>query len=67
MTDNIRLDKFLKWTDMAESGGNAKYLIQKGFIRVNNVIEKRRGIRLVRGDLVEINEPSKPAVRLKIT
>jgi len=66
-TDKIRLDQFLKWADAAGSGGEAKYLIQEGFVWVNKVIEKRRGICLVKGDLVELKEPDQSIIRLEIT
>ncbi len=54
MTDEnyIKLDSFMKWRDLAETGGQAKLLIQNGEVRVNGKIETRRGRKLVNGDKV---------------
>lgn len=49
----IKLDQFLKLAQIAETGGQAKYLIQSGFITVNGAVEKRRGRKLYHGDTVE--------------
>jgi ribosome-associated protein len=48
----IKLDSFLKWRNLTESGGQAKLLIQNGEVRVNGKIETRRGRKLVNGDKV---------------
>lgn len=53
-TDNIKLDQFLKWANVVSTGGEAKELIQSGKVRVNNIIEKRRGLKLKKGDLINI-------------
>lgn len=53
-TENIKLDQFLKWANVVSSGGEAKALIQSGKVRVNNIIEKRRGLKLKKGDLINI-------------
>lgn len=53
-TETIKLDQFLKWADIVGSGGEAKVLIQSGQVRVNNLIEKRRGLKLKDGDLINI-------------
>jgi ribosome-associated protein len=58
-TDNIKLQQFLKWANIVESGGIAKLLIQEGKIKVNGEVEYKRGRRLVNGDTVEINGYSK--------
>ena len=39
----MKLDQFLKWKNMVSSGGEAKTLIKSGDVKVNGVIEKRRG------------------------
>lgn len=49
----IKLDQFLKWTGVAESGVDAKYLITEGMVKVNGEIEIRRGKKLYPGDVVE--------------
>ena len=48
----IKLDSFMKWQNLVESGGQAKLLIQNGEVRVNGKIETRRGRKLVSGDKV---------------
>lgn len=53
-TETIKLDQFLKWANVVTTGGEAKELIQSGRVRVNNKIEKRRGLKLKDGDLVNV-------------
>ena len=50
----IKLDSFLKWQNLVDTGGAAKMLIQDGAIRVNGKIETRRGRKLVNGDKVTV-------------
>lgn len=52
----IKLDQFLKWQDLADSGGQAKLLIRAGRVRVNGVIETRRGRKLYAGDTVKFDD-----------
>ena len=49
----IRLDQFLKFKSIVNSGGEAKILIQQGLIKVNGEIETRRRKQLFAGDRVE--------------
>lgn len=53
-TDYIKLDSFLKAVDAVASGGEAKLLIAEGVVRVNGVVEVRRGRKLYPGDRVEM-------------
>ena len=48
----MKLDQFLKWNNLVSSGGEAKHLINSGYIKVNGEIEKRRGRKLFKGDKV---------------
>ena len=50
--DTLRLDQFLKLSDCAQTGGEAKLLIQAGDVTVNGVIETRRRRKLVPGDRI---------------
>ena len=50
--DFIRLGQVLKATGMAESGAEAKEIIQEGLVSVNGEIETRRGRKLHKGDVV---------------
>lgn len=52
MEKEIKLDQFLKWINAVQTGGEAKMLIQAGEVRVNGVVETRRGRKLVEGDRV---------------
>ena len=49
---HIKLDSFMKWQNLVETGGQAKLIIQGGEVRVNGKIETRRGRKLVNGDKV---------------
>ena len=51
----IKLDQFLKWQGIAQTGGEAKIIIQQGGVEVNGEEEKRRGRKLVTGDRVTID------------
>ena len=53
--NTIELGKFLKWAGVVQTGGEAKILIQAGRVKVNDVIETRRGHKLVEGDRVFAN------------
>lgn len=53
-TSSIRLDQFLKWEGIAATGGEAKIMVQNGMVRVNGLVEERRGKSLVPGDTVEV-------------
>ena len=48
----MKLDQFIKWKNLASSGGDAKILIKSGAVKVNGVIETRRGRKLNKGDKV---------------
>ncbi len=52
----IKLDQFLKLQGAAETGGEAKRLIQSGRVRVNGELETHRSRRLAQGDIVEIED-----------
>jgi len=51
-TEFIKLDSFLKIADLVASGGEAKVIIQDGYVRVNGDVEFRRGRKLYSGDHV---------------
>ncbi len=51
-TDFIRLDSFLKFKGIAETGGQAKAFIQDGIIKVNDEICTARGKKLRAGDKI---------------
>ena len=48
----MKLDQFLKWKNLVSTGGEAKFLIKSGSVKVNGVVETRRGRKLNSGDKV---------------
>lgn len=55
--DMIRLGQLLKFVGFAESGADAGRLVADGDVRVDGVVETRRGRQLGRGALVEVDLP----------
>ena len=53
-TEFIRLDAFLKFKGIAETGGQAKCLIQDGITKVNGEVCTARGKKIHGGDIVSI-------------
>ena len=60
----MKLDQFLKWMGLAATGGEAKQRIQAGEVRVNGVVETRRGRQLQLGDVVELGGQEEPVLQL---
>ena len=50
--ETMKLDQFLKWKNLVSSGGEAKIFIKSGSVKVNGVIETRRGRKLNKGDKI---------------
>lgn len=55
--DPIRLGQFLKFTGLADTGGQARQWIQAGFVFVDGQLETRRGRQLADGMRVEVRLP----------
>ena len=53
-TDFIRLDSFLKFKGIAETGGQAKSFIQDGIVKVNDEVCTARGKKIRNGDKVSV-------------
>ena len=51
----IKLDQFLKLLGIVQTGGQAKHLIIDGAVKVNGILETRRGRKLVTGDKITID------------
>ena len=51
----IKLGQALKAAGLVGSGVDAKLVIQDGLVKVNGVVEKQRGKKLVGGEVVEFN------------
>ena len=54
--NTIKLDQFLKLVGIASTGGQAKMMIVDGAIKVNGVVETRRGRKLVSRDRVTVQQ-----------
>lgn len=54
MEPTIRLDQALKLLGLADTGGQAKLLVQSGAVLVNGTIETRRGHKLHAGDTIAL-------------
>jgi ribosome-associated protein len=53
--DMIRLGQALKLAGLADSGGEARALVERGAVTVNGEVERRRGRQLHPGDVVAVN------------
>ena len=52
--DFIELFKLLKVTGVAESGGQAKMLIEEGVVKRNGEVELRKRAKIVSGERIEV-------------
>ena len=48
----MKLDQYLKFTGIVQTGGDAKMIIRSGEISVNGIAENRRGRKLIDGDQI---------------
>jgi ribosome-associated protein len=55
LSAHIKLDQFLKWQGIAQTGGEAKIIIRQGIVLVNGEVEIRRGRKLITGDRVTVD------------
>ncbi len=51
----VELYKILKFENLAASGGEAKYLVADGLVKVNGYLETRKRKKINPGDVVEFN------------
>lgn len=51
----IELCQFIKFGGLAESGGEAKYLISEGLVQLNGAVETRKRKKLDAGDQVTVS------------
>jgi ribosome-associated protein len=54
--ETIRLGQALKLAGVVSTGGEAKYLIQQGYVQVNGEVETRRKRQLHPGDTVTVGD-----------
>ena len=62
-TEFIQLDQLLKWIGMTETGGQARFLIDEGNVKVNGVISNIRRKKIFPGDRVKIGNQEYLVVR----
>ena len=55
-TQEVRLDKFLA-QELATSRNQVEQLIKKGYVRINDAVVTKGGVKLKRGDSVEVTLP----------
>ncbi len=53
--DVIDLQDYLKLAGLVDTGGEAKFLIQTGEVRLNGEVETRRRKKIRRGDQVSLD------------
>ncbi|MFH1092748.1 MAG: RNA-binding S4 domain-containing protein [Candidatus Omnitrophota bacterium] len=51
----IEFHKLLKFTNLVQSGGEAKFVIGKKLVKVNGVVETQKSKKIVSGDIIEFN------------
>jgi len=54
-TEYIKLDQFLKFAGLVNTGGEAKNIIAEGKVMVNGEVETARGKKLRIDDVIEID------------
>jgi ribosome-associated protein len=54
--DFIELFKLLKVTGVAESGGQAKMLIEEGAVKRNGEVEFRKRAKIISGERIEVGD-----------
>ncbi len=53
-TEYIKLDQLLKFTQIAEDGADAKFIIKQGIIFMGENVIKERGKKIYPGDIITI-------------
>jgi ribosome-associated protein len=53
LEEPIELYKILKFENMVDSGGEAKYVISDGQVLVNGIVETRKRKKIFSGDVIE--------------
>lgn len=53
-TDFIKLGQLLKLAGVSDSGAHSKMLIVNGDVKLNGQVEKQRGKKVLKGDVVEV-------------
>ncbi|NLK73603.1 MAG: RNA-binding S4 domain-containing protein [Clostridiales bacterium] len=51
--ESIKLFQLLKYAGLIPSGGEAKFAISEGYVKVNGNIEKQKGKKIYKNDIIE--------------
>lgn len=62
-TEFIKLGQFLKLCGIADQGSYAKIFIQDGLVKVNGVVDTRRGRKVYPGDIVVFDDTNEFEVK----
>ena len=62
-TEFIKLDALLKYAALVGTGGEAKYVIGEGLVRVNGEVCTMRGKKIRPGDTVEFDRFALEVIR----
>ena len=54
-TEFIKLDAFLKFAAIVQTGGEAKMIIEDGIVKVNGEVCTQRGRKLRPGDRIDVD------------
>ncbi|MEI7883752.1 MAG: RNA-binding S4 domain-containing protein [Clostridia bacterium] len=57
-TEKLKLDQFLKWASIVNSGGEAKEIILAGTVQVNGKLALGRNKLIFAGDIVKVGANS---------
>ncbi|MCP4021998.1 MAG: RNA-binding S4 domain-containing protein [Desulfobacteraceae bacterium] len=52
----VELYKILKFENFAASGGEAKYMIADGLVRLNGIVETQKRKKIFQGDQITIGD-----------
>lgn len=55
----IELGKLLKFAGLADTGGEARSILETGEVSVNGKVERRRGAKIRDNDVVCVEKPPK--------
>lgn len=55
-TEFIKLDQFLKYAGIVQTGGEAKMMIKDGMIKLNKEVVIERGKKIRKDDIIEIED-----------
>lgn len=55
-TEFIKLDQLLKFAGITGTGGQSKLIIQDNLVKVNGEVSNARGMKIKKGDIIEIED-----------